>query len=327
MNAMKCLRLFALSLALFGPVARAADYPTKPIQLVVPFAPGGFVYTVALLLSESMTTILGQSVVVINQPGANGTLAANSIAKTAPDGYTIFLPTASILTINPHLYKNVQFDPTKDFAPIGMIANTTNVFVVSPNSGIKSFKDLVEQARTKPDAVSFGSSGTGSIQHIAGETLQQQAKVKMLHVPYKGISPALTDVVGGNLTVLLADASSIPYIKSGRLRAIAVSPKAIDELPGVPALSDVVAAAGVPNYAAPTLWYGLLAPKGTPKEIIAKLNAALAETLKKPEVREKLLASGALPAEDTSSAFLAGAIRNDFDRYGKMLKRLNITAE
>ena len=329
MNALKALSicLLALTTGLFGTAARSADYPVKPITLIVPFAPGGFVHVVALLFSESMSALLGQPVVVLNRPGANGNVAADFVAKSEPDGYTIFLPTASILTINPHLYSNIQFNPLTDFVPVGQIANTTNLFVVSSTSGIKTFKDLVDRARAAPNTVSYGSSGSGSIQHISGESLSRQANVKLLHVPYKGVAPALIDVVGGRLTVMFSDASGIPYVKSGQLTALAVSPKALDELPNVPALSEVVAAAGVPNYAPPAIWYGIVAPKGTSPDIVAKLNAAVVQSLKKPEIRDKLVAAGALPAEDTSSAAFGRVIHADHARYGALLKTLDIKVE
>jgi len=307
--------------------AIASDFPSKPITLVVPFAPGGFVHAVAMMMGEGMSKVLGQQVVVLNQAGANGILAANAVAKAQPDGYTIFLPTASILTVNPHLYKSVQYDPHVDFAPIGQIVNTSNMFVVEANSGIKTFKDLVDRARSRPEAVSYGSSGAGSVQHLAGEALQQQAGVTMTHVPYKGIAPALTDVVGGNLTVVFSDASAIPHVKSGRLTAIAVSPSRLDELPDVPSLAEAAASAGLPDYRAPTLWYGLVAPKGTPREIITKLNAAMTETLKRPDVRQRMVAAGASPVEDTSSEFFARTIRADHERYGTLIKSLNIKVE
>lgn len=319
--------LVVTSSLLFGAGAPAADYPAKPITLVVPFAPGGFVHAVALMLSEGMTPLLGQSVVVVNRPGANGNLAADSVAAAAADGYTIFLPTASILTINPHLYRNIQFNPLRDFTPIGQIANTTNLFVVNANSDIKSFKDLVDRARDKPGSVSYGSSGSGSIQHIAGEALARQANTRLLHVPYKGIGPAVNDVLGERLTVVFSDASAIPHVKGGRLNAIAVSPRRLAELPNVPALSETVATAGVPNYAPPAIWYGLVAPKGTPAEVIAKLNNALVQTLKKQEVRDKLVASGAMPVEEPSSDNFARVIQSDYARYGELIKTLNITVE
>ncbi len=164
--------MMSLVSATVSSTAGAQGYPAKPIVLVVPFAPGGFVHTVALMYGESVGNILGQSVVILNKPGANGNIAAEFVAKSAPDGYTLFLPTASILTINPHLYKNIPFDALKDFAPVGLIANTSNMFVVSPRSGVKTLKDLVDKARANPGTVSYGSSGTGSIQNIAGESLQ-----------------------------------------------------------------------------------------------------------------------------------------------------------
>lgn len=319
--------LASLSSALFGAAGFAADYPTKPIVLVVPFAPGGFVHTVAQMFGESIGSDLGQSVIVLNKPGANGNLAADFVAKSDPDGYTLFLPTASILTINPHLYKNLQYDVLKDFAPVGLIAHTSNLFVVSPRSGIRTFKDLVDRARASPGQISYGSSGSGSIQHIAGEALKRQAKVELIHVPYKGIGPAVIDVIGDRLSVVFSDASAIPHVKGGRLVALAVSPKRLDELPDVPAIADIAAGAGVPDYAPPGIWYGIVAPKGTPAEIVAKVNAALAKALRKPDVREKLVAAGALPAENPSSEFFAGLIASDHARYAGMLKTLNITLD
>ena len=327
LNVRKLLPLAASLMLVTATAASANDYPTKPITLVIPFAPGGFVHAVGLMMSDGMSKVLGQSVVVTNQPGANGIVAANAVAKAAPDGYTIFLPTDSILTVNPHLYKNVQYDPHVDFVTIGQIVNTSNLFVVQAESNIKTFKDLVDFARSRPDAVSYGSSGAGSVQHLAGETLRQQAGVKLLHIPYKGVAPALTDVVGGNLTVLFSDASGIPQVKAGKLRAIAVSPKRLDDLPGVPSLSEAAVAAGLPNYQAPTLWYGLVAPKGTPASIIAKLNAAMTETMKRPDIRQRMLAAGATLAENTTGEFFASVIKADHERYGTLIKSLNIQVE
>lgn len=320
-------RLAALCLLACALPLRAADFPTKPIQLVVPFAPGGFVHAVALMLSESMGATLGQPVVIMNQPGVNGSLAANNVARAAPDGYTVFLPTASILTINPHLYKSVTYDPRTDFVPVGTIVSTSNIFVVNPASGIKSFKDLVERAKAKPDAVSYGSSGNGSIQHLAGALMEQQANVKLLHVPYKGIGPAVTDVMSGNLTFVFSDASAISNIKGGKLNAIAVSPRALDELPGVPALAEAASAAGMPNFTPPVLWYGLVVPKGTPPDVVSRLNDAMTKAIRTPAIRERLLASGALPAENTSGDALAAVIRTEYEKYGALLKAMNIQAE
>ncbi len=321
------VRAAAFAIALVSAAVHAQPYPSKPIMLVVPFAPGGFVHTVAQMFAESMGSDLNQSVVVLNKPGANGNVAADFVAKAEPDGYTLFLPTASILTINPHLYKGLQYDVLKDFAPVGLIANTSNLFVVSPRSGIRTFKDLVDHARAKPGSISYGSSGAGSIQHIAGEALKRQANVELIHVPYKGVGPAVIDVMGDRLTMIFSDASAIPHVKSGKLVALAVSPKRLDELADVPAVSEIRAGAGVPDYAPPAIWYGIVAPRGTSKEILATLNGALARALKKPEIREKLVASGALPAEDPGGDAFGRLIASDHARYATMLKTLNITLD
>jgi len=320
-------RLLLLLLALATSLARAADFPVKPVTLVIPFAPGGFVHLVGLMLSESMSSALGQPVVLINQPGANGLVAAASVARAAPDGYTLLLVTTSILAVTPHLVKTKPFDPRNDFSSIGMVANTSNIFVVNPKSGIKSFKDLAAQARQKPEAVSYGSTGNGSIQHIAGEVLQREVNTKVLHVPYKGTGPALVDLVGGQLSFVLGDASALPYVQAGTLTAIAVSPQPMAVLPGVPSLAQAVADAGLPNYAIPTLWYGIIGPKGIPQDVLTRLNVALKDALAKPAVREKLIAGGAIPADNTSIAFLQDAIRSDFVRYGDMLKSINVTID
>ena len=316
-----------LLLALAAPFVQAADFPSKPITMVIPFAPGGFVHLVGLMLSESMGASLGQPVVLANQPGANGVVAAGNVMRAAPDGYTVMLTTMSILDVTPHLLKNPPFDPRSDFSSIGMVAETSNIFVVNPASGIKTFKDLVDKARQKPEGVSYGSTGNGSIQHISGEVLQREVNTKVLHVPYKGTGPAMIDLVGGRLSFVLGDATALPYVKSGALTAIAVSPKPMAALPGVPSLSEAAAAAGVPKYAIPSLWYGIIGPKGMPQDVLARLNAALVETLAKPSVREKLIAGGAIPADNTSIGYLQDTIRSDFARYGDMLKTINVTID
>jgi tripartite-type tricarboxylate transporter receptor subunit TctC len=249
------------------------------------------------------------------------------VASAAPDGYTLLLVTTSILAVTPHLVKTKPFDPRNDFSSVGMVANTSNIFVVNPKSGIKSFKDLAAQARQKPEAVSYGSTGNGSIQHIAGEVLQREVNTKVLHVPYKGTGPALVDLVGGQLSFVLGDASALPYVQAGTLTAIAVSPQPMAVLPGVPSLAQAVADAGLPNYAIPTLWYGIIGPKGIPQDVLTRLNVALKDALAKPAVREKLIAGGAIPADNTSIAFLQDAIRSDFVRYGDMLKTINVTID
>ncbi|ALM86156.1 tripartite tricarboxylate transporter substrate binding protein [Bordetella sp. N] len=307
-----------------GAAPARAGFPDKPIYLVVPYATGGFVHLVGMLLGEAMGDALGKNIVVTNQPGANGLIGAGYVAKAAPDGYTVLLAASSILEINPHIYKSVPFDALKDFAPVGLVANTSNILVVSPESGIKSLKDLVAKARTAPDQVSYGSSGPGSVMHIAGEALQRSIDKPMMHVPYKGTAPALTDLMGGRITTLFSDSSAIPQIQSGKLVALAVSPATIPQLPGVPAMKDAAQAAGIPDYHPPVLWYGLLAPRNVPAPIIAKLNAALVKALNTPALRQKLIDAGATPAADPSAAYLARQLPLEYADYGKLLSQLNI---
>lgn len=320
-------RLLLISALVAASPARAAEFPGKPITLVIPFAPGGFVHLVGLMLSESMSSALGQPVVLINQPGANGLVAAGNVARAAPDGYTLMLTTTSILAVTPHLVKSRPFDPRNDFSSVGVVAHTSNIFVVNPKSGIKSFKDLADRARSAPNAVSYGSTGNGSIQHISGEVLQREVRTNVLHVPYKGTGPALVDLVGGQLSFVLGDASALSYVQAGTLTAIAVSPEPMTVLPGVPSLKQAVADAGMPNYVIPTLWYGIIGPKGIPQDVVAKLNAALRDTLAKPAVRDRLVAGGAIPAQDASVGYLQDTIAADFVRYGDMLKTINVTVD
>lgn len=322
------MKFFATTLAALLVSGALAQSPaTRPLQIVVPFAPGGFVDAVGRMLSEGMAKSLGQTVVVVNQPGANGTVAANSVSQASADGNTVLLASVSILAISPHLYKTITYDPLKDFEPIGQIVTTSNTIVVSPSSGIRSMKDLVDRARARPNTVSYGSTGAGSIQHLVSEMIQLQGNVQLLHVPYKGVAPAVVDLLGGTLTFMYADATSLPMIRAGTLLALAASPQKIEEFPNLLPISQALEQGGVPNFVAPGIWYGLLAPKGTKPEIVAKLNAALTETLRRADVRQKLIAAGAIPTEGGTSSAFASVIRADHDRYKNLIKVFNITVQ
>lgn len=303
--------------------AAAADYPSKPIELAVPYAPGGFADSLARMLADSMGRTLGQPVVVQNRPGANGNIASTFVTRAPADGYTVLLSTISTMTINPFLYKSVGHDPVKDFAPVAQVVNTANVVVVNPDSGIRTFKDLMAKARSGADKLTFGSSGNGSTLHLSGELFNQMVGASMVHVPYKGGAPALLDLLGGRLTTMFSDTSAIQHVKSGKLTALAVtSSKRMEALPDVP----TVAEAGLPGYVVES-WYGMVVPAGTPKEVIAKLNSAVSQALDSPAIKEKLGATGAAAPEDRSPEHLRKVIQQDMAKWSRVIKTSNITLE
>lgn len=303
--------------------AISAEYPSKSIELTVPYAPGGFADSLARLMADSMGKTLGQSVIVQNRPGANGNIASTFVARAPADGYTVLLSTISTMTINPFLYKNIGHDPVKDFSPVSLVVDTANVVVVNPASGIKTFKDLMARARANPGKLSFGSSGNGSTLHLSGELFNQMVGADMVHVPYKGGAPALLDLLGGRLTVMFSDTSAIQHIRSGKLTALAVtSAKRMDAIPEVP----TVAEAGLPGYVVES-WYGMVVPSGTPKEVIARLNAAIAQALQTPELKEKLASAGAKAAENHSSEHFKTVIQDDMAKWSRVIKTSNITLE
>lgn len=303
--------------------AISAEYPSKPIELTVPYAPGGFADSLARLMADSMGKTLGQSVIVQNRPGANGNIASTFVARAPADGYTVLLSTISTMTINPFLYKNIGHDPVKDFSPVSLVVDTANVVVVNPASGIKTFKDLMARARANPGKLFFGSSGNGSTLHLSGELFNQMVGADMVHVPYKGGAPALLDLLGGRLTVMFSDTSAIQHIRSGKLTALAVtSAKRMDAIPEVP----TVAEAGLPGYVVES-WYGMVVPSGTPKEVIARLNAAITQALQTPELKEKLASVGAKDAENHSSEHFKKVIQDDMAKWSRVIKTSNITLE
>lgn len=323
------LRRFTLSLLLSASAfastlaAHAADYPAKPVELVVPYAPGGFADTLARMVGDSMSKTLGQSVVVQNRPGANGNIASAFVARAPADGYTLLLSTISTMTINPFLYKNPGFDPVKDFSPVSLLVDTTNVVVVNPKSGISTFKDLIAQARANPGKMTFGSSGNGSTLHLSGELFKQMIGADMVHVPYKGGAPALVDLIGGQLSLMFSDTSAIQHIQAGRLTPLAVtSSKRLAALPNVPTVEE----AGIPGYVV-EVWYGIVAPKGTPKEAIAKLNTAITQALQKPEMREKLASTGAKAVENNSTEHFGKVIQSDMAKWSGVIKTSNISLD
>jgi tripartite-type tricarboxylate transporter receptor subunit TctC len=306
----------ALALAGAQAAARAQDYPTRPVRVVVAFPPGGPTDFVGRLMTDKMTASLGQRVYIENRAGAAGTVGADNIAKADPDGYSLFLTTSGAIAIAPHIMTGVAYDPLKDFAPVALVTKVTEVLVVTPKLGVKTVKELVAMAKAKPGAVSFASTGIGSPPHLAQELLDASAGVQFLHVPYRGAAPALTDLLGGQVQVLAADLPVlISQIQAGALIPIgAAADKRDAVLPDVPTLVEQ----GYPNTEASN-WYALLAPAKTPPAVIAKLNKAVNDALNDPEVHEKLVKAGATPVGGTPES-LGAFMKSEYEKWGNVVK-------
>jgi len=303
-------------LALIAAGAGAQSYPTKPIRLVVPFPAGGTTDILAREVGQRLSLSLGQSVVVDNRPGAGGNIGSELVAKSAPDGYTLLMATVGTHAINPSLYAKMPYDHVKDFAPVVLVAGVPNVLEVTPSLPVNSVADLIKLAKEKPGQINFASSGNGTSIHLSGELFKTMAGVDMTHVPYKGSAPALTDLIGGQVQVMFDNLpSSLPQIKAGKLRAIAVtSAERAPALPNVPTIAE----SGLPGFEA-TSWFGLVAPAGTPPAIIARINADVNQWLQSPEAREKLLAQGAAAAGGTPEQF-AAYIRTETEKWARVVK-------
>jgi tripartite-type tricarboxylate transporter receptor subunit TctC len=286
-------------LALAGP-AKAQDYPSKPIRLVVPFAAGGATDVLARLVGERLTASLGQQVVVDNRPGAGGNIGSDIVARAEPDGYTILMGAVGTHAINPSLYPKMPYDPVKDFAPVTLVASVPNVLVVNPEVPAKSVQELIDLAKAKPGELNFASSGNGTSIHLSGELFKAMTGTDIVHVPYKGSGPAVTDLLGGQVQMMFDNMpSSLPHVKAGKLRALGVtSAKRSPALPEVPTIAE----AGVPGYDA-TSWFGILAPAGTPEPVVTRLQGAIVQALGEPEMRQRMADLGAEPVGDTPAEF------------------------
>jgi len=310
---------FALALATG---AFAQTFPSKPIKLIVTYPPGGGADLMARLVAPRMAETLGQPVVVENKPGAGGQIGAAEVARAAPDGYTILLDAANH-AVNPSLYATLPYDPAKAFAPISLLVRFPNVLVVNPQFPAKDVKELIAMAKAKPGSVAFASSGSGSAQHLAGELFRQRAGVDMTHIPYKGGGPALNDVIGGQVPIFFGNmASSLPHVKAGKLRALAITgSKRSDALPDVPTMAE----AGLPDYEVYE-WNAIFAPAGTPAPIVAKLAEAIAKALHAPDVRERVASLGgeiaALGPHDT-----ARFVSEQTETWGKVIRAARIKPE
>ena len=294
----------------------AQTYPNKPIRIVVPYAPGGTTSILTRAVGQKLTDAWGQSIIVDNRGGAAGGIGTEAVARAAPDGYTLLLGTVGTFGINSAVYTKLSYDPVKDFAPVGMLATSANMLLVHPSVPVTSVKELIALAKSKPNSLNYGSSGSGSTSHLSGEMFKSMAGINMTHVPYKGGAPMMADLLGGQLEVMFDQVPAVlPHVKSGRARALAVTTaQRSAAAPDVPTMAE----AGVPGYEM-AVWYGLLAPAATPRDIVAKLNAELAKVLNQPDFKQQMLAQGAELMPSTAEQ-LAEIIRDDLVKYARVAK-------
>jgi tripartite-type tricarboxylate transporter receptor subunit TctC len=303
--------------------AAAQEYPVKSVRLVIPFAPGGSNDILGRLMAARLGETLGQQVVPDNRPGAGGSIGAELAAKAAPDGYTLLIGHIGTLAVNPTLYRKLGYNPVTDFQPISLIAKVPNIMVVHPSLPVKNVKDLIALAKAKPGALVYGSGGSGGAGHLATEYFKLMAKVDLVHVPYKGTGPALIDLLAGQTQLVFAGVPGIAtHVRAGKLRALGVSTASrLAVFPELPTIAE----AGVPGYEA-TQWYGILAPAGTPRVVVEKLNREIVSGLKSKQLHERLVADGSEPFSSTPDEF-ASFIKAEIARWAPVIKTAGIRAE
>jgi tripartite-type tricarboxylate transporter receptor subunit TctC len=291
-------------------------YPTKPVRMIVPFPAGGATDIVGRLIAQKLSESWGHQVIVDNRGGAGGTIGSELAAKSPPDGYTILVGTSSTHAIAPSLYGKLGYDPVRDFAPVTLIANATILLAVHPSVPARNVRELIALAKRQPNALSFASSGNGGISHLVGEHFKSVAGIQMLHVPYKGDTPALVDLASGQVHLMFGTAVSfLPYVKSRRLNALAVtSPKRSPIVPDVPTVGE----SGLPGFEA-LQWFGILAPTGTSRDLIARLNGDIVKTLRLPDVRERMVALGAEVVGSSPEQF-ASFQKADAAKWARVVK-------
>jgi tripartite-type tricarboxylate transporter receptor subunit TctC len=318
----RCKWLAVAWAALQMTIAVAADYPTKPIRIISPYAPGGGNDVICRAVAVRLGPVLGQLAVVENKPGANTIIGTDYVAKSPPDGYTmILLPSA--LTINPHLYEKLPYDPLRDFTPITLVGSAPLLLAANPSSPIKSIRDLIQAAKGKPNEITYSTSGSGSSGHLAGALLGALVGIQLQHIPYKGAAPAATALLSNEVTLSFSPPSTlIPYIRSGKLRALGMSgDKRSAIAPDIPTIAE----SGIPNYAA-GLWYGFLGPAKLPRDILLRLNTGIATVIGDKSTQDVLAKLGVDPFTSTPEAF-AQLILNDIQKWGPIVKASGITAE
>ena len=318
-------RIALVPVCLFASIAfvHAQNYPTRPLRLIVPTAPGGGTDFTGRLVAAKLSESLGQQVVVENRGGGGGSVGADNAAKSTPDGYTLLLGSIATHAVNPALYKQLPYDHIKDFAPVSLIGTVPNALVVHPSVPVKSMQEFIAYAKANPGKINYGSSGVGSPPHLSMELLRSMTGINLVHVPYKGAGPALADLLGGQVQAMCTSlAGLINFIKSGRVRALGVTTaKRNPQLPDVPTIVE----SGVPGYEV-TIWYAVFAPVATPKAIVQKLNAEMVKALNSPEMKERMALQGMDPAPSTP-AELAAFVKIETAKWAKAAKDSGATAE
>jgi tripartite-type tricarboxylate transporter receptor subunit TctC len=312
--------LFGIVLSLS---AHAQDtWPARPLRFILPFPPGGGTDILGRLIAERLSANLGQPVVAENRGGAGGNVGTEAAARAAPDGYTIVLVAPS-LAISPTLYAKINYDPVKDFAPVSLVATVPNVMITQASVPAQSLQEFIAFAKSKPGALNFGSGGAGTSNHLAGELFNLVTGARLVHIPYKGVNLAMQDVLAGNVhLVFIGIPAAAPHIKAGKLRALAlVASQRSSALPEVP----TVAEAGLRDFEV-TTWYGVLAPAGTPRHVVTRLNAELVKIMHSPELKEKLAATGTDPQTSTPEEF-AAYIRSEIAKWGEVIRKAGVKAE
>ena len=318
----KTLMLLTLA-AMVSPVGAAEQFPTRPIRVIVPYAPGGNVDISARIIAPPLGEVLGQTIVVDNRPGAGGNLGASLVAKATPDGYTLLVGSSGPLSVNPVIFKSLPYVTLKDFAPISTVQAVPLVVLAGPKSNINSIADIIAVAKARPGKLTMASAGAGTTNHFAIELFAHMANVKLLHVPYKGSGPALSELLGGQVETMIDQlAASIGYVRDGRLKVLAVTTQQrAAALPNVPTLEEL----GYKGYQASTL-LGLLAPAGTPKPVVAKLNAGVRKIMDNNTVAERFRGLGANPGASSPEEFTA-RIRDELEQWRSLVKQLNLKFE
>ena len=322
MRSRKVAALFAVLFCAIQAPATAA-YPDKPIRLIVPFPAGGATDFMARSMAQKLGERLGQAIIVDNRGGAGGAVGAEAAATAPADGYTLLFSTMGVLAINPSLYPKLRYDPQKDFAPVSLTHATANMMVVHPSVPAKSVQELIAYAKANPGKLTFGSSGNGTSSHLSGELFKSMAGIDMSHIPYKGTGPALTDLLTGRVSMMIDTVSvHIENVNAGKVRALGVTnAKRTPSLPNVPTIAE----SGLPGYEV-SIWLGVLAPAGTPADIVGRLNAEIGKVMSDPEMKAQLARSGIEPLHSTPAEF-AAAIRNDTAKWSKVVKASGATVD